>query len=173
MELRSTFLRIGGLGVHLLRLWLNVAQSDSFKEDCSVQSFITSAKKWDEPRLIEAVGQDATEAICRVQNSFMVGRLRFLGDDLTTFSVCKAYKLIMRSSGVNNAGNQKWNWRLPCSQRIKGWCWKAFKGSVPMKSFLFSWGQCIICVVNIVIKEQKIFIISLYNVLGLRRCAKL
>ena len=120
-----------------LKLWSNVRCNATTIDECSVQEFITPARQWNQSKLVAKVGCAITNAIIKIPlpTSQMTDRL---GNSVNEFSVSKAYRLLSSTSPAHSDGDWRWVWRLSCSQRIRSWCWKVFKGRVLTKSFLYT-----------------------------------
>ena len=60
--------------------------------DLTVQSFITAERRWDQHKQNEVFNLDVVRliAIISIARSPMLDRLRFLGDDLSSYSMSKA-----------------------------------------------------------------------------------
>ena len=100
--------------------WITISQSTGMVKSCLVKDFISPGQKWDGPRLVEAVGEEAVvTGRVPLLVSHVEDRPRFLGDDLNAFFVSKAYKRIMLPMVESDRVDWSWVWKLPCSQRIK------------------------------------------------------
>ena len=107
-----------------------------------VSEFISPDRNWDQAKLIVAVGREATSTICRIPlpQTQLVGRMRFLGDEIGKYFINKAYKLLTASSPSSSSCEWKWVWRLPGSQRIKAWYWRILGNCFPTRGFLYEGG---------------------------------
>ena len=128
------------VGSSPLNFWLNVVPQNTIDADIKVKEFISPSRQWDRERLTEKAA--VANMICRLPlpNGHVEDRRRFLGAELGVYSIQKAYMLLTSPAGPHDLFDWKWIWRLSCSQRIRAWCWKVFKGCVPMRDLLYSRG---------------------------------
>ena len=56
------------------------------------------------------------------------------------YSVKKAYRLLSANTMTVESNEWKWVGKLHCSQRIKSWFWKVFRGCVPTEFYLYTRG---------------------------------
>ena len=79
-----------------LMLWPRLLGASEKREELLVQDFILPGRQWNQARLIDAVGSEVAKAICKIPlpHSVVADRVRFLGSDLSEFSVSKACRLI-------------------------------------------------------------------------------
>ena len=117
----------------------NKQGSTTIREDCTVNEFITPEWRWDVAHISAIVSREVAQVINNIPppRSPVTDRLRFLEDESCAYSMSRAYRKLMSPTQSSVIAGSRWIWKLPCSQRIRSWCWKALKGCISMKSFLY------------------------------------